>query len=160
MLLGLRLDNIFTVKCWLSCLIIAQYFSSLLGNYHYHADQADRPAYGDARAWHFTLTGRCLSLSSTSKHCVHISVTAITDTGNFVESCLCLVTGWRPLLHDCCSRGTVTRPSQSGVIWSLSACSLPLRLPAAHPDYKEWLSAGCYLWAAAEKQYCNLILHE
>ena len=42
----------------------------------------------------------------------------------------------------------------------ISACSLPLRLPAAHPDYKEWLSAGRYLWAAAEKQYCNLILYE
>ena len=80
----------------------------------------------------------------------------------FVESCLCLVTGWRPLLHDCCSRGPLRGPasSQPGVIWSLSACSLPLRLPTAHPDYKEWLSAGCYLWAAAEKQYCNLILHE
>ena len=87
-LLGLGLDNIFTMKCWSSCLIIAQYYSSLLGNCHYHADQVGRLAYRDAMAWHFTLTGRCLSLSSTSEHCVRISVIAITDTGNLWKACV------------------------------------------------------------------------
>lgn len=54
MLLGLGLDNIFTVKCWPSCLIIAQYYSLLLGNYitMQIRQAAGRPAYGGAMAWH------------------------------------------------------------------------------------------------------------
>ena len=52
MVLGLGLDNISTMKCWPSCLIITQYYSSLPGNCHYNADQAGRPAYGDVRAQH------------------------------------------------------------------------------------------------------------
>ena len=103
--------------------------------------QAGRPMemWGHNISWHFTLT------SSTSKHCVRVPIIAITDTdtGNFVESCLCLVTGWRPLLHDCCSRGPLRGPASQGS----SGHYLPAVCRCVCPLPTQTIKSGCQLGA-------------
>ena len=151
MLLGLGLDNIFTVKCWPSCLIIAQYYSLLLGNCHYNADQAGRPAYGGAMAWHLLTfhTDRWAAawVSAAPASIVYASLQSQSHNHRHWKFC-----GKLPVSGDGLETftpwllqwGTVTGPSQPGVIWSLY---LPAVCRCVCPLPTQTIKSGCQLGA-------------
>ena len=148
MLLGLGLDNIFTVKCWPSCLIIAQYYSLLLGNYITmqirQAGWTMVVRWPDI-SWHFTLTAGQVHESHQYQRtlCTHLCnwnhghwkfCGKLPVCGDGLETFTPWLLQW----------GTVTGPSQPGVIWSLY---LPAVCRCVCPLPTQTIKSGCQLGA-------------